>query len=299
MLNQISKDMINLIGISGKKGSGKDTVGKIIQYLTSKYLAGYTYPSSMQTFNEFIINGHRIRSDWQIKKFADPLKDIVCILTGCTREQLEDEAFKNSKLPDEWSRYSVTVEIPNTKSETKYYSTLEEMKNRDWFRATTQFSPISVYEKVITLTYRDLLQYVGTDLIRNQLHEDVWINAVFSKYKVTLSEGWIPTYNNPDNHNFEPMAEPIYPNWIITDVRFPNELKAIEKRGGIIIRVDRHPEYKWIDKKEWDYHTKGTIPHPSETALDNHDFKYTINNNGSIDDLIVSVDNLLKTLGLK
>ena len=30
----------------------------------------------------------------EIKKFADKLKDIVCLLIGCTREQLEDQEFK-------------------------------------------------------------------------------------------------------------------------------------------------------------------------------------------------------------
>ena len=40
--------------------------------------------------------------DWQIKKFADKLKDIVCLLIGCTREQLEDSEFKNKELGEEW-----------------------------------------------------------------------------------------------------------------------------------------------------------------------------------------------------
>jgi len=270
MLNQISKDMINLIGISGKKGSGKDTVGKIIQYLTSKHLAGYTYPSSMQTFNEFIINGHRIRSDWQIKKFADPLKDIVCILTGCTREQLEDEAFKNSKLPDEWKDFD---EIP--------------IINGDSYVGT------QIIER--HFTYRELLQYVGTDLFRNQLHEDVFNNAVFSKYK------HIPN-NSFGNRQPDDLDDMIYnyPKWIITDVRFPNGVEAIEKRGGVVIRVDRPcQECGMMNGHKMIAHKIKDSIHSSETALDNHDFKYTIDNNGSIDDLIVSVDNLLKTLKLK
>ena len=35
----------------------------------------------------------------------------------------------------------------------------------------------------------------------------------------------------------------MYPNWIITDVRFPNEADAIKGRGGIIIRVNRKHGY--------------------------------------------------------
>ena len=73
-----------LIGISGKIGSGKDTVGKYLQYLFST-----EYPR--HTFEEFLKYPRWVNdNDWQIKKYADKLKEIVCLLIGCTREQLED-----------------------------------------------------------------------------------------------------------------------------------------------------------------------------------------------------------------
>ena len=75
-----------------------------------------------------------------------------------------------------------------------------------------------------------------------------------------------------------------YPNFIITDTRFENELEAVKKRGGITIRVNRKPiiiinnmEYIiGIDEQE----------HSSETALDNEIFDYEIVNDGTISDLI-------------
>jgi len=45
------------------------------------------------------------RSEWRIVRFADKVKNIVCLIIGCTREQLEDEQFKNTKLSEEWIRY--------------------------------------------------------------------------------------------------------------------------------------------------------------------------------------------------
>ena len=83
---------MGIIGVSGRIQSGKDTVGKIIQYLTNKSNA-YRFDLKVD---------YSYKSDWQIKKFADKLKDIVCILLNCTREQLEDREFKEKELGEEW-----------------------------------------------------------------------------------------------------------------------------------------------------------------------------------------------------
>ena len=73
----------------------------------------------------------------------------------------------------------------------------------------------------------------------------------------------------------------IYPSWCITDVRFPNEVKAIKKKDGIIIRINRESDYN--------------STHSSETALDDYeDFDYTIDNNNCIDCLIEKVKEILK-----
>lgn len=66
-------------------------------------------------------------------------------------------------------------------------------------------------------------------------------------------------------------------NWIITDVRFPNEAEAIKDRGGFIIRIDR-PGVEPVNA------------HPSETALDNWDFDYRIANASDLVALKQTVD---------
>ena len=76
-----------------------------------------------------------------------------------------------------------------------------------------------------------------------------------------------------------------HPNWIITDMRFPNEMEAIVKRGGLTIKVIRP-----VEKSK----TTARL-HPSETALDKATFDYEIINDGSVDDLIAKVRQILIT----
>ena len=51
-------------------------------------------------FNRWLENHHDLKSTFEIKKFADKLKDIVCLLLGCTREQLEDRGIKSLSLQE-------------------------------------------------------------------------------------------------------------------------------------------------------------------------------------------------------
>lgn len=111
------------------------------------------------------------------------------------------------------------------------------------------------------MTYRELLQKIGTEAMRDNIHTDVWVRALFSDYKKkTIS------WDTDGNSTLD-----AYPNWIITDCRFPNEADAIRDRGGYILRIDRPGT------------ANGT--HPSETALDDYLFDWVISNSGDLDDL--------------
>lgn len=71
--------MNNLIGVTGLKGSGKDTVAKIINTLHQK--------------------------QYKTKRFADPLKRFVADILGVSVEKLEDREFKETILGKEWWIY--------------------------------------------------------------------------------------------------------------------------------------------------------------------------------------------------
>lgn len=276
-----------IIGISGKIGSGKDTVGKIIQYLIAnniediKQNEGTFHPSSEEDFTAFLKCDGYSHSGWKIVKFADALKDIVCILTGCTREQLESPEFKNSKLPDEWIRYGYANGFykyyKNGKEET-IMNNVQCDKERYELEYRTNWQ--TAYK--IHSTYRELLQYIGTDLLRDKLHSDVWVNALMSKYYPKICSG-VTHCALAGKPEISCNKCPEYPNWIITDVRFPNEAKAVKDRGGIIIRINRY-----------DITGQGKLnPHTSETALDDAEFDYTIDNHGTIEELIEKVREML------
>ena len=243
MTKTSKKDTLNLIGISGKINSGKDTVGKILQYLSSE-----EYSNGNYSYASFLVDKD---SPYQIKKFADKLKDIVCLLIGCTREQLEDGEFKDKPLGKEWDD-SHGINTP-----------------------------------------RELLQVLGTDCGRDIIHPNIWVNALFADFEDNKS-GWLSGINS---------------NWVVTDVRFPNEAQAIKDRGGIVIRVNRPFEIRVQHSgREDDFTIEMFDPnnekhvtfkkgydlnnHPSETALDDYEFDHVIDNNGSIEELIEKVKQL-------
>lgn len=177
-------------------------------------------------------------------------------------------------------------------------------------------------------TYRHILQKLGTDLLRNGIHQNVHINALFSDYNIiSLTDGWIPSYNNPDNNGFEKSAEPIYHDWILTDLRFENEFDAIKERGGICIRIERYMTFNEWTKvlnipnnfygdeslypkieflgllKEVGYKNDAFYAkhlHQSEIGLEKYyvqgKFDYTIENDSTLDDLRAKVEQAIKDL---
>ena len=60
-----------------------------------------------------------VKTSWIQKSYAEKLKQIVCLLTGCDREQLEDNDFKESLLPESWKviRYRVRDKDDNLLTE--------------------------------------------------------------------------------------------------------------------------------------------------------------------------------------
>jgi hypothetical protein len=113
------------------------------------------------------------------------------------------------------------------------------------------------------MTYREFLQKLGTDALRNGLHDDVWVNALMADYKPPKMDQYNPS------------------NWVITDVRFPNEARAIRKKEGMLIRVER-PGVKPIND------------HPSEIGLDHWKFDYRIANASDLIALKASIEIILK-----
>ena len=82
----------NLIGISGKMGSGKDTLSIVMNYI-----ADDNAPDSIGRWTQDVDD-----FAYKNKKYSEKLKYMVCFLIGCNRSDLEDREFKEKELGEEW-----------------------------------------------------------------------------------------------------------------------------------------------------------------------------------------------------
>ena len=132
------------------------------------------------------------------------------------------------------------------------------------------------------ITPRFILQQWGTEVCRAGFHDDIWIASLENKLR-----------NSQDDV-------------VITDCRFPNEIRAIKAAGGRVIRVVRGPEPDWYDaavsvnrgpdgNSTWSLSKKKLERlkiHASETSWVGYDFDAVIDNNGTLDDLYQQVKRL-------
>lgn len=140
-----------IIGIAGKKQSGKDTIAKIIKYadIYNSCMEDYVTISKEEFIYNCITDDHYKHlnelvlpnSKWEIHAFADKLKNCISLIAGFT--DLWTESGKNT---------------------------------------------LSQFENTHQLTYRELLQQFGTEVCRN-IDKNFWIKALFMNYK--KSDNWI------------------------------------------------------------------------------------------------------------
>lgn len=127
------------------------------------------------------------------------------------------------------------------------------------------------------LTPRWILQYWGTEVCRKGFNDDIWIASLENKLRTASDD------------------------IVISDCRFPNEIKAIKEQGGKVVWVQRGPLPTWYDTALGA--NTGILPdqelikqlgvHASEWAWIGTKFDAIINNNGSIEDLYDQVKNLV------
>ena len=194
-----------LIGVGGKAGAGKDTIG---DHLVAKY-----------GFKKIAL--------------ADPIKRLVKDVFVLSDEEVYDREKREQPM-EKWGGRSV----------------------------------------------RQLLQYIGTELFRENVDEEIWVKSL-----------WFRVENDP---NF---------NYVVTDVRFPNELEYLSKSAGkdfVFIKVEREgcdgqvgivqPERSSF-KKFLDYLCMRT-PKKTVHASEAYDLKaaHVIENNSTFEDLYIEVE---------
>jgi hypothetical protein len=138
----------------------------------------------------------------------------------------------------------------------------------------------------MTVTPRWVLQYWGTEVVRKSFHDDTWIASLENKLRKTTDDV------------------------VISDCRFPNEIRAIKNAGGLVIRVHRGPDPEWYTfaemvnrgperNLEWSW-AKTQLDkfniHASETAWIGTAFDAVLDNNGTMDHLYSQVKRLVQDL---
>jgi|TARA_Y100000310_G_scaffold321367_1_gene378893 hypothetical protein len=165
--------------------------------------------------------------------FATKLKDVASVMFGWDRDLLEG-------ITDE---------------------------SRAWREEIDEYWSNELEQEV---TPRIVLQIFGTDCVRNNLHNNIWVSIV----KKTLID-------NPDV------------NWVIPDIRFPNEVDVIQQQlNGSVWWIKRGELPDWyrtaaVDNEigSNDMLTTYSEVHESEYRWINTQFDNIIENDSSIEEL--------------
>ena len=116
------------------------------------------------------------------------------------------------------------------------------------------------------VTPRWVLQYFGTEVMRQGMHDAIWIDSCIARYDGK------PT--------------------VIADTRFENEIKTIREMGGTILLVKRGQDPDWFT----DYVEGNVLPknvHSSEYAWAKSEYDHLITNDGTLEDLHSKIDDLI------
>lgn len=219
--------MTTVLGFSGKKQSGKDTLLTNISPMLKGSVKKYS--------------------------FADGLKNFLVDVMGLRPEQVwgTDEQ-KNTKTSYLWENLPEFIRWENGGRWVEYCGVIEQQLPlfENALASTNNFSPERIYWGLklgrtdITnpiklrsghMTARELMQVFGTDICRRMFTQYIWVQATFRAI-------------NRDKPDFA----------IIPDLRFPSELQGVKEDGGTVVRLtrnvnngDEHPSETALDDYDW------------------------------------------------
>lgn len=196
----MSINKVTIVGIKGFKGSGKDTVASMISYILHDGIMKASYDTWLLYHkNDFIEN------DEIIIHFADKLKDDISEFCGIDRKLLDRQEIKENY----YYNFKTGIVSTNIKDIDCVINTVLEYDN---------LSTLLLLNNNVSIKIRALLQYYGTNVIRNHFWHEAFIRYTMNKaFDIKNSKG----------------------QCIIADARFEDECMAIKYYGGKIIRVDR------------------------------------------------------------
>lgn len=232
--------MAKIVGISGRKQSGKNTVANFIngeilksREMVSDFFINEDGQLAIKTSNSSGEEGYGIfdvtRKDnafieyankelWpyiKVYHFADYLKDLSVNLFGLNPHNVYGTDIQKN-------------ELTNIKWENMPFIT----------------------KKSGCMTHREFLEQFGTKVIR-KIKSSAWVDATLNKIE----------YENSQLS-------------IIPDIRFPNEVQAIKDKGGVIIRLTRNLHNSQVecetalDKENFDWNQFDVIIDNTEYSIE-------------------------------
>lgn len=231
--------------MSGKKGSGKNTLAN---FVTGLQLLRYGI-----VHKDFSVDGEGlwvsdIEGDVSFEgildlyRQTDTMKQFIEYIAPAIRLYSFADSLKDISiniLGLKWEQCYGSDDDKNSLTNLRWEDLFSEIRTK-YSVENKQDGSKKKLPRSGFMTGREVLQVLGTDIFR-RIYDNVWVDTTLRRIR-------------EDNSKFA----------IISDVRFPNEVKGIEDNGGKVIRLTRA-----VNSQD---------THPSETALDNYEFQYVIDN---------------------
>jgi hypothetical protein len=203
-----------VIGIAGCANSGKDTIASMINYI---FVDGITQAS----YQRYVVRRVSIDGTFRdrIVHFADTVKDVLSCMYNIPRSYFDDRVYKD----EYW--YNLTkgefIKQPVVIGPGYNVINIEHLSD-DW----SLHDILKTYDELDNvIKLRTLMQYFGTNICRDKMGDDIWVNATMRRAV--------------DVANARRLC-------IIPDVRFDNEASAIRKLDdslyGGVIKISRQSD---------------------------------------------------------
>ena len=124
------------------------------------------------------------------------------------------------------------------------------------------------------ITPRSVLQEWGTEVCRENYHDDIWIASLENKLRRTTD------------------------NIVISDSRFINEIESVKRIGGITIRVKRGQDPQWVEEylshgRTLEWAKKYPNIHASEFSSVGLTYDHVVKNNSTMENLFSKIDGII------
>lgn len=256
MNNINNSNNIFFIGLNGYAGSGKDTLAKALKIMLDNEFD--TFDDFLTYYNEHV--GYGVKHDFKyatgIEKntnnekccciaFADQLKKICSDLFGIPVDRFYYNKGNSFVCVNKDFEYTEETPLGHIVDAEEFYYNNDEITHSD--------------EKYY-MSLREILVYVGTYLIQQNVNKLTFVNIV----------------NNTIEHIGEQNSNLSYV--ICTDVRFQHEFDYIKKKHGVMINIVRDDVEQLQNVAEHDF-----------DDTDETEFDYVIENNSTYEDMFKQI----------